>query len=95
MGLARMKFLFKRRRRKTKIEICTSNLMLFFDDEALDLLERLLDEENTTVREMDCLSYCEDCRRTPYVLLNSSRIHGGTPEQLIQKLKEQAFAKSL
>ncbi|WP_062354470.1 DUF1450 domain-containing protein [Bacillus kwashiorkori] len=77
------------RKKKSKLECCTNNLNKFFDDQAIEWLEELMDEYNVNIVEMDCLSYCEECVCSPYLLLNNQFINGETPDQLLAKVKQQ------
>lgn len=73
-----------------KLEFCTNNLNQYYDDTMLDILEDLVDELGLQVREMDCLSYCDECTCSPYVLMNSTFIEAQSPEDLLKKIKDNA-----
>lgn len=80
--------LFKKKK-KVILEFCTNNLNQFYDDDLFDELEELINEQDYQVKEMDCLSYCDECTCSPYVLVNSTFVEAETPRELIMKLKEK------
>jgi uncharacterized protein YuzB (UPF0349 family) len=87
-GESRMR-LFSKKRKTPKLELCTNNLNLFFDDGDIDLLEELIDEKKLIVKEMDCLDYCDECTCSPHALLNSTYLHAENSEELIFIFKEK------
>jgi len=80
--------LFKRKKKVT-LEFCTNNLNQFYDDDQFDDLEEFVNEQGYQVKEMDCLSYCDECTCSPYVLINSVFVQAESPKELIMKLKEK------
>ncbi|MEG6573826.1 DUF1450 domain-containing protein [Caldibacillus debilis] len=81
--------LFSKKNKPGKLYFCTNNLNRFYDDDAFDRLEGFVDEHGLKVREMDCLSYCEECECSPYALFNREFIAADTPDELIEKLKRR------
>ena len=80
--------LFSKKTKTKKLLFCANNLDRFYSDEELDALEKFFDENEVNVREMDCLSYCDECECSPYVLVNNHFIGGKDPQDLLEKLKE-------
>ena len=81
--------LFFKKKTIPKIEFCTNNLNRFYDDEAFDQLEKFVEENHLKVREMECLSYCDECARSPYALLNNEFIRAETSDELMEKIKKR------
>lgn len=80
--------LFTRKPKTTKLSFCINNLDRFYNDDDLDALEEFFDAHNVKVKEMDCLSYCDECECSPYVLINNSFMDAKDPKDLLEKLKE-------
>lgn len=83
--------IFFKKKKKGKLEFCTNNLNQFYDDESFVKLDHFITEHGLEVKEMDCLSYCDECTCSPYALVDATYVEADTPEQLIQKLKEMDF----
>ncbi|MCU9612860.1 YuzB family protein [Caldibacillus lycopersici] len=81
--------LFTKKKQTIKVEFCTNNFDRFYNDDALDELEEFIDKHSIKFREMDCLSFCDECECSPYALINHKFIDANTPEELLKKLKEQ------
>lgn len=80
--------LFSIRKKTAKLQVCTNNLNLFFDDEMIEELEEIIDEKGIITKEMDCLDYCEECACQPHALLNKKYIYAEKPEELLNIIKE-------
>lgn len=90
-GESRMR-LFSKKRKTPKLELCTNNLNLFFEDDDIDLLEEFIEVKKMNVKEMDCLDYCDECTCSPHALFNSTYFHAENPKALIFLLKEKIDA---
>jgi uncharacterized protein YuzB (UPF0349 family) len=67
------------------VEICESNFI-----NALDL-ETIIETEypEVAVLQNDCLSFCGMCARRPFAIVNGKRIFAKTPEECLEKIREQ------
>ncbi|MFD2045320.1 DUF1450 domain-containing protein [Ornithinibacillus salinisoli] len=66
------------------VEICDGNAITTLNIE--EILEKEFPE--VAVLTSDCLSFCGLCRVKPYALVNNKRIHGSTPEDCLNKIRE-------
>lgn len=81
--------LFTKKNKLVKLQFCTNNIDRYYNDDHLDELEAFIEDYNIQVREMDCLSYCDECECSPYVLINNKFVEAKNPQDLINKIKEQ------
>jgi uncharacterized protein YuzB (UPF0349 family) len=67
------------------VEICESNFITKLD------LEGILESEypEVSVLETDCLSFCGMCAGSPYAMVNGKRVFAKTPEECLDKIREQ------
>ncbi|WP_407271530.1 DUF1450 domain-containing protein [Radiobacillus sp. PE A8.2] len=75
-------------RDKKKIKFCATNLDLFYDDEALDLVEAFAEDNDIEIVEMHCLDNCEECPFSPYAVYGRKKIFAETPEQVLVEIKQ-------
>jgi uncharacterized protein YuzB (UPF0349 family) len=66
------------------VEICDGNAITTIDIE--EILEREFPE--VAVLMYDCLSFCGLCRVRPYATVNNRRIHGKTPEECLDHIRD-------
>lgn len=54
-------------------------------------VETILEEEFPEVAVLihDCLSFCGLCRVRPYAIVNNKRIFADTPEQCLEKIRQE------
>lgn len=81
--------IFSFRKKAPRLEVCTNNLDLFFDDELIEELEELIEEKGIKVREMDCLDYCDECTCQPHAILNKKYIYANQPDKLLNLIREK------
>ncbi|NCU16916.1 DUF1450 domain-containing protein [Pallidibacillus pasinlerensis] len=81
--------LFSFRKKTPRLEVCTNNLDLFFDDEMIEKLEDLIDEKGIKAKEMDCLDYCDECTCQPHAILNKKYVQANEPNELINLIREK------
>ncbi len=72
------------------VEVCDGNAMAAMN------LEEILENEYPEVAVLtnDCLSFCGLCRVRPFTIVNNKRIHGKTPEECLNHIRE-AIEKEL
>ncbi|MCT2534395.1 YuzB family protein [Aquibacillus koreensis] len=71
------------------VEICDSNFLLSLN------IEEIIESKYPEVAVLfnDCLGFCGLCRLKPYAMVNGKRIHGKTPEECLEKIKEAIEAE--
>jgi len=80
-------WLLKKTKKKLSIEVCANNLNQFYSDGDIERLEDFLEENDANIREMNCLSHCEECVCSPYALVNRKLIKAESPGKLWDKLR--------
>lgn len=67
------------------VEVCNGNAMMSLD------VETILEEEFPEVAVLihDCLSFCGLCRVRPYAIVNNKRVFADTPEQCLEKIRQE------
>jgi len=67
------------------VEVCNGNAMMTLD------IETILEEEFPEVAVLihDCLSFCGLCRVRPYAIVNNKRVFADTPEQCLDKIRQE------
>lgn len=81
--------LFTKNKKSLKLDFCTNNIDRFYDDESFEQLEQLIGDHKVKVREMDCLSFCDECECAPYVLINNEFVDAKSPQELFEQIKKQ------
>jgi uncharacterized protein YuzB (UPF0349 family) len=71
---------------KKLIEFCSSNLSVAGSSLVKDFVSNQPDCE---VKEYDCLGYCFDCAEHPYAVVDQKVIQTGSPEELLEIVKEE------
>lgn len=71
------------------VEICDGNLITKIE------LEQILEAEfpEVAVLENSCLSFCGMCAKLPYAIVNGKRIFAKTPEECLEKIRQQIVAE--
>ncbi|MFD1363463.1 DUF1450 domain-containing protein [Lentibacillus salinarum] len=66
------------------VEICDGNAITSLD------IEGIIESEFPEVAVLmnECLAFCGLCRVRPYALVNNRRVHGNTPEECLDKIRE-------
>lgn len=67
------------------VDICSSNVITTINIE--EIIEKEFPE--VAVVSYSCLTFCGLCAKSPYALVNGKLIHGKTPEQCLEKIREQ------
>lgn len=67
------------------VDICSSNAITAID------IEEIIEKEFPEVAVVfySCLNYCGLCANSPYALVNGKLVYGKTPEQCLEKIREQ------
>lgn len=67
------------------VEICDGNLITTLN------IEEIIESEfpEVAVLTSECLSFCGLCSVRPYALVNNKRIFGKTPEECLEKIREE------
>lgn len=67
------------------VEVCDGNAITTLDIESI--IETEFPEVAVLMNE--CLSFCGLCALRPYALVNNKRISGKTPEECLDKIRDQ------
>lgn len=67
---------------KPIIEFCVSNLA----SGAQRAREKLEKDPNLDIIEYSCLSYCSQCARSLFALVNGEVVNGDDPDQLVKNI---------
>ncbi|MFC3041220.1 DUF1450 domain-containing protein [Virgibacillus xinjiangensis] len=67
------------------VEVCDGNSITEIN------IEEILEQEFPEVAVLmnECLSFCGLCRVRPYALVNNKRVFGNTPEECLEKIREE------
>ncbi|MFC2948997.1 DUF1450 domain-containing protein [Virgibacillus sediminis] len=67
------------------VEVCDGNSITEIN------IEEILEQEFPEVAVLmnECLSFCGLCRVKPYALVNNKRVFGKTPEECLDKIREE------
>jgi len=67
------------------VDVCTVNAITTLD------IETIIESEFPEVAVImnSCLNYCGLCANSPYASVNGKLIHGKTPEQCLDNIREQ------
>ncbi|WP_339226429.1 DUF1450 domain-containing protein [Oceanobacillus sp. FSL K6-2867] len=67
------------------VEVCDGNAITTLN------IEEIIESEFPEVAVLmnDCLSFCGLCRVRPYALVNNKRVFGKTPEECLEKIREE------
>jgi uncharacterized protein YuzB (UPF0349 family) len=88
MGMFNMNFitnLFKREK-KLKIDFCEKNLDRFLTEDLQNDYSTFLSKKNIEYKEYHCQSRCEECKKSPYAIVNGEFITAEDSGQLLNKL---------
>lgn len=86
----RMNFMTKlfTKEKKLKIDFCEKNLDRFLTENLQNDYSNFLSKKNVEYKEYNCQSRCEDCKKSPYAIVNGEFISAGDSAQLLNKLKQ-------
>lgn len=67
------------------VDVCSVNAITTLD------IENIIEEEFPEVAVIinSCLSFCGLCAKSPYAHVNGKLVHGKTPEQCLERIREQ------
>lgn len=72
---------------KLKIDFCEKNLDRFLTEELQNEYSTFLSKKNIEYKEYHCQSRCEECKQSPYAIVNGEFIAAGDSGELLMKLK--------
>jgi uncharacterized protein YuzB (UPF0349 family) len=72
---------------KLKIDFCEKNLNRFLPEELQNEYGAFLGKKNIEFKEYQCQSRCEECKMSPYAIVNGEFIAADDSAQLLEKLK--------
>ncbi|MDR7075885.1 uncharacterized protein YuzB (UPF0349 family) [Neobacillus niacini] len=74
--------------RKLKIDFCEKNLDRFLPKELQNEYSTFLSKKNIEFKEYNCQSRCEECKISPYAIVNGKFIAASDSRQLLDKFKQ-------
>lgn len=78
--------------KKLQIDFCEKNLDRFLKEEHFTEYEAFLNQKNVTYKEYQCQSKCEECKLSPYAIVNGEFIDANDVPELLDKLKQRQKA---
>ncbi|MEH7272906.1 DUF1450 domain-containing protein [Neobacillus vireti] len=79
--------------RKLKIDFCEKNLDRFLPDDLQNEYSSFLSKKNIEFKEYHCQSRCEECKLTPYAIVNGEFITATDSRKLLEKFKQLEVEK--
>ncbi|MEH7495584.1 DUF1450 domain-containing protein [Neobacillus niacini] len=73
--------------KKLTIDFCEKNLDRFLTEDLQSEYSTFLSKKNIEYKEYQCQSRCEECKNSPYAIVNGEFIAAGDSMELLQKLK--------
>jgi uncharacterized protein YuzB (UPF0349 family) len=73
--------------KKLKIDFCEKNLDRFLPEGLQKDYSTFLGKKNIEYKEYHCQSRCEECKISPYAIVNGEFIAAGDSAELLKKLK--------
>ena len=73
--------------KKLTIDFCEKNLDRFLTEDLQSEYSTFLSKKNIEYKEYQCQSRCEECKRSPYAIVNGEFIDAGDSMELLKKLK--------
>jgi uncharacterized protein YuzB (UPF0349 family) len=70
-----------------KIDFCEKNLDRFLTEDLQTDYNTFLSKKNIEYKEYHCQSRCEECKKSPYAIVNGELITAEDSGQLLKKLK--------
>ncbi|WP_077214707.1 DUF1450 domain-containing protein [Bacillus dakarensis] len=91
-----MKLFHKLRQKKQNVtvEFCEKNLDRFLTKENFPSYDAFLKGKNITYKEYQCQSRCEECKNSPYAIVDGEFIAAKDSEELLDHLKRLAESKN-
>lgn len=73
--------------KKLKIDFCEKNLDRFLTEDLQNEYNTFLSKKNIEYKEYHCQSRCEECKQSPYVIVNGEFIAARDSSELLKMLK--------
>jgi uncharacterized protein YuzB (UPF0349 family) len=74
--------------RKLQIDFCEKNLDRFVTADYFPEYEAFFNQKNITYKEYKCQSRCEECKLSPYAMVNGEFVAADDAGKLLVKLKQ-------
>ncbi|MEH7115245.1 DUF1450 domain-containing protein [Neobacillus niacini] len=74
--------------KKLKIDFCEKNLDRFLSEDLQDEYNAFLSKKNIEFKEYHCQSRCEECKKSPYAIVNGEFIVADDSAQLLKRFKQ-------
>ncbi|WHX98679.1 DUF1450 domain-containing protein [Neobacillus sp. DY30] len=72
--------------KKLTIDFCEKNLDRFLTEDLQNQYSNFLSKRNIEYKEYHCQSRCEDCKKSPYAIVNGEFMAAGDSLELLKKL---------
>jgi uncharacterized protein YuzB (UPF0349 family) len=76
-----------------KIDFCEKNLDRFLTEELQNEYSTFLGKKNIEFKEYHCQSRCEECKKSPYAIVNGEFVSAADSKQLLEKFKDLESVK--
>ncbi|KKB41781.1 DUF1450 domain-containing protein [Bacillus thermotolerans] len=76
--------------KKIKVEFCEKNLDRFLTEEQSPAYETFLNQRYVSYKEYQCQSRCEECKKSPYAIVNGDFVQTEDDAELLGILKAAA-----
>ena len=76
--------------KKIQIDFCQKNLYIFLTEKSFSSYDSFLSRKDILYKEYDCQSRCEECKKSPYAIVNGEFISAESSAELLEKLKQLA-----
>ncbi|MED3553368.1 DUF1450 domain-containing protein [Cytobacillus praedii] len=87
--MKRLSKLFSKQK-KIQIDFCEKNLDRFLNEENSSDYERFLNQNHIQYKEYSCQSKCEQCKKSPYAIVDGEFIAAENSDELLVRLKHIA-----
>lgn len=87
MNLLSNKIFYKKK--KLNLTFCQRNIDQFLDKDTMPLYVAFFNEKNVNMKEYNCLSECEECKKRPYAKVNGEIVSAENSLELLNKLKRK------
>lgn len=73
--------------KKLHIDFCEKNLDRFLTADLFSAYEAFFQQKNIIYKEYQCQSKCEECKLTPYAIVNGEMVKAENSEALLTEIK--------
>ena len=73
--------------KKLKIDFCEKNLDRFLSEDLQDEYSAFLSKKNIEYKEYHCQSRCEECKKSPYAIVNGEFIVADDFSTIIKEIQ--------